>query len=53
MTVTYQDELGFVSVQINDEYGVVFDRDFAHFDDENGKSYKVQLKYLISITKAE
>ena len=51
MTVTYRDELGVVSVQINDEYGVVFDRNRAIFSDENDRDYQVDLNHLINIVK--
>ena len=51
MIVTYQDELGVVSVKIDDEYGVVFDRNRAIFSDENDKDYQVDLNHLISIVK--
>lgn len=53
MIVAYQDELGFVSVQIDGEHGIVFADGRAYFTDENGKDYKVNAEHLISIEKAE
>lgn len=50
MTVTYRDELGIVSVKINDEYGVSFDGCSAYFTSEDDKDYKINTERLISIT---
>ncbi len=52
MTVTYQDELGVVTVKIDEEYGVTFGSSNAFFT-ENGTDYKVKIEHIISITKAE
>lgn len=51
MTVTYRDELGVVSVEIDKEYGVVFVDGRAYFTDENGTDYKVNILHLTSITE--
>ena len=59
MVVTYQDELGVVSVKINTEYGVTFGINLenssirAYFTDTNETDYIVDTKHIISITKAE
>lgn len=58
MLVTFQDELGVVSVSINAD-GVQFGINLednsirAWFTDINGTDYIVNTKHLISITKAE
>lgn len=57
MIVTYQDELGVISVKINDEYGITFGINLednstrAWFTDEEEKDYIVETKHLISIVK--
>ena len=51
MIVTFRDELGVVSVQIDDTYGVTFDGCKAYFMDEDGKCYIVASENLISIVK--
>jgi hypothetical protein len=57
MIVTFQDELGVVSVKINDEQGVTFGINLkdsstrAWFTDINEKDYIVDTKHLISIVK--
>lgn len=53
MLVTFQDELGCLSVKIDDKYGVTFGANKVFFTDENGEDYKVNVEHLISITKAE
>ena len=53
MIVTYQDELGVVSVRINDEYGVHFGANNVFFTDICNNDYKLKTEHLISITKAE
>ena len=53
MRITYQDELGVVSVQVNDDYGVTFSNSVAYFTGEDGEDYKVDAMFLISITKEE
>ena len=58
MIVTFQDELGIVSVSINAD-GVQFVINLEYnsirswFTDINGTDYIVNTKHLISITKAE
>lgn len=51
MIVTFQDELGCLSVKIDDKYGVTFGANKVFFTDENGEDYKVNVEYLISIEK--
>ena len=51
MTVTFRDELGVVSVQIDDTYGVTFGANKVFFTDENGEDYKVNVEHIISIVK--
>ena len=51
MIVTYRDELGLVSLEV--ESGVGFDGTEAYFTDTDGKDYKVSVEYLVSITDAE
>ena len=53
MIVTFQDELGCLSVKIDDKYGVTFGANKVFFTDENGEGYKVNIEHLISIEKAE
>lgn len=53
MLVTFQDELGVLSLKIDDKYGVTFGANKVFFTDENGNDYKVNVEHLISITKAE
>lgn len=50
MLVTYQDELGVVSVSTNAD-GVQFGIDKAYFTDENERDYTIDIKHLISIVK--
>ena len=51
MTVTYQDELGVISVKIDKTYGVQFSGyDEVLFTDEDGKDYTVNTQHLISIS---
>ena len=51
MIVTYQDELGFVSVKIDSTYGVTFFDGKAHFTDENGKDYKINIEHIARIAE--
>ena len=51
MIVTYQDELGLVSVKINNLYGVTFFEGKAHFTDENDKDYKINIEHIIRIAE--
>lgn len=53
MLVTFQDELGCLSIKIDDKYGVTFGANKVFFTDANGENYKVSVEHLISITKAE
>ena len=50
MTVTYRDELGLVSVKINNEYGVCFCEHYAYFTSEDDKDYKINREHLTSIS---
>lgn len=50
MTVTYQDELGVLSISIDKKYGVTFGANKAFFTDEDGNDYKVNIEHLISIS---
>lgn len=49
MTVTYQDELGVISIVDIDE--IQFDGSRAYFTDENGIDFKINVEHLISIVK--
>ena len=51
MTVTYRDELGVVSVEIDKEYGVVFVDGKAYFTDGNDENYSISIGHLTSITE--
>jgi len=51
MIVTFQDELGVVSVSVNAD-GVQFDINKAYFTDENEKDYTVNVEHIISITNS-
>ena len=53
MTVTYCDSIGVVSVQIDEEYGVVFDNGRAYFTDGNDNNYNIAIGHLISIVKEQ
>lgn len=49
MTVTYQDELGVISVSNIDD--IQFGGYKAYFTDEDGTDYTVNVQHLISIVK--
>lgn len=51
MIVAYQDELGIVSVQMDDTYGVQFDGDKVYFTEKDGKDYELPISRLISISR--
>lgn len=51
MIVTYRDNLGVVSVKIDDEYGISFDDCFAYYTDKNGTDHKTNIENLIIIVK--
>lgn len=52
MIVTYRDDLGLVSVTINDTYGIQFDGyENVYFTDTDGKDYKMPMQHLVSIAK--
>ncbi len=51
MIVTYQDELGVISIADIDD--IQFDGAKAYFTDEDGTDFKVNVEHLISIVKAE
>ena len=53
MIVTFQDELGVISVSIDKKYGVTFGANKVFFTDTDGNDYKVKTEHLISITDAE
>ena len=53
MIVTFQDELGLVSIKIDNTYGVQFGYDRAYFTDENGKDYDIAIEHLISIADVD
>ena len=49
MTITYQDELGVISIADIDD--IQFDGSRAYFTDENGTDFKVNVEHIISIEK--
>ena len=49
MTVTYQDELGVISIKDIDD--IQFADGKAYFTDEDGTDFTVNAKHLISIVK--
>lgn len=52
MIVTYQDELGVVSVKLHeDECAVYYFSGYVHFTDGNYKDYKIKVEHLIEIAK--
>ena len=51
MIVTFQDELGVLSLKIDDKYGVTFGANKVFFTDENGTVFKVNVEHIISIVK--
>jgi hypothetical protein len=51
MIVTYRDELGIVSVPMNDTFGLQFDGDKAYFTDTDGKDYNLPISQLVSVAK--
>ena len=51
MIVTYQDELGLIS--IHEVCCISFDGEKAYFTDYDGTDYTVKLEHLVSITEAE
>lgn len=53
MLVAYQDELGLIEVKVDEKYGVGFDGTEAYFTDEDGKDYRIDVKYIVGIHKAE
>lgn len=54
MIVTYQDELGVVSVQIDNTYGIQFDGyGNALFTDTDGKDYTIPMEHLICIAETD
>lgn len=48
MTVTFKDELGVISIKDIDD--IQFDGTKAYFTDEDGRDYKVNIEYIISIS---
>ena len=50
MIITFQDELGLVSVKVDKTHGVTFGFSNVFFTDEDGKDYKVKVDYVISIS---
>ena len=50
MTVTFQDELGVLSIEIDKKYGVTFGANKVFFTDVDGNDYKVNTEHIISIT---
>lgn len=53
MIVTYQDELGLISIQIDNTYGIQFDGDKAYFTDKDGIDYDISMSHLISIAEID
>lgn len=53
MIVTYQDELGLIEVMVDEKYGVGFDGTEAYFTDEDGVDYRIDVKHIVGIHKAE
>lgn len=51
MIVTYRDELGLISLEI--ESGVGFDGTEAYFTDIDGNDYRIDVKHLFSILQKE
>ena len=49
MIVTYQDELGIISIADIDD--IQFDGLKAYFTDENGTDFKVNIEHIIRIVK--
>jgi hypothetical protein len=49
MIITYSDELGIVSVNIDKAYGITFNNNIAYFTDEDGNDYKINTEHLINI----
>ena len=51
MLVAYSDDLGIVTVQMDDTYGLQFDGDKAYFTDTGGKDYNLPISQLVSVSK--
>ena len=51
MIVTYRDELGLISIQMNDTYGLQFSEDVVYFTDKDDRDYEIPLSQMISVAK--
>ena len=49
MIVVYRDNIGYVSVETDDNYNIVFLNDIAFFDGVNGTMYKIPINQIVTI----
>lgn len=49
MNITYRDEVGYITVEVDIEYGVSFCDGTAYFTDTNGNDYEIPMAHLMSI----
>ena len=49
MTITYRDNIGYISVEVNTEYGINFDGTSAYFTDTENSDYKISVSDIVEI----
>lgn len=49
MTITYQDKLGMVAVEVDRDHGIFFHGSHAYFSDAEGNDYCVAASAIFSI----
>lgn len=49
MTITYRDEIGYITTKINSDYGVGFDGNYAYFTDDKNNEHRIPIVQISSI----
>ena len=50
MAIVFRDNLGYISVSVNDD-GIQFIDNIAYFTDTAGKDYTVEICYVVAVCK--
>lgn len=49
MNITFRDEVGYITVEIDRQYGVSFCDGLAYFTDTDGNDYEIPTAHLMAI----